>query len=329
MTPTEQEARRRAARLRAEITHHDHKYYVEHRPEISDGAYDRLYRQLQALEEAFPHLVTPDSPTQRVGADPLSELPVVEHVVPMLSLDSSEAAEDLRRFDERMRKAVDGPVEYLVEPKLDGSSLEVVYVDGVLDRAVTRGNGMEGEGVTENARTIRSLPLRLRAEPGDEAATRAPAPRGDTPAPGNDSALPSLLSVRGRSAHVPLFLRGAEQEPGGGRARALRQPPQRGGGGRCGSWTRASRGRARWSSSPTISSTSNGPLQVPERRVSRTPGKGRPSTPTNRRSKPCAGGGCGCRSARARWRTSTKPSPITPTLRGTATTSTTRSTGWC
>lgn len=187
VTSTEGEARRRAARLRAEITRHDHLYHVENRPEISDGAYDKLYRELQAIEEAFPHLVTPDSPTQRVGADPLSELPTERHVVPMLSLDSSEEPGDLRRFDERVRKAVDGPVEYLVEPKLDGSSLELVYVDGVLDRAVTRGNGVEGERVTENARTIPSVPLRLRA---------ASLPT------------PSLLSVRGE---VLMYLSSFEE----------------------------------------------------------------------------------------------------------------------
>jgi len=189
VTPTEGEVRRRADRLRAEIRRHDHLYHVENRPEISDGAYDRLFRELQAIEEAFPHLLTPDSPTQRVGADPLSELPVVPHVVAMLSLDSSESAEDLRRFDERVRKAVDGPVEYLVEPKLDGSSLELVYEDGVLDRAVTRGNGVEGEGVTENARTIPSVPLRLRA-----GRDRLP--------------IPSLLAVRGE---VLMYLSSFEE----------------------------------------------------------------------------------------------------------------------
>ena len=179
-----------AERLRAEITRHDHLYHVASRPEISDGAYDELYRALQAIEEAFPHLITPDSPTQRVGADPLSELPVVRHVAPMLSLDSSEAPEDVRRFDERVRKAVEGPVEYLAEPKLDGSSLELVYVNGVLDRAVTRGNGMEGEGVTENARTISSVPLRLRSARG----------------PGTP--IPSLLAVRGE---VLMYLSSFEE----------------------------------------------------------------------------------------------------------------------
>lgn len=223
MTPTEHEARRRAARLRTEIARHDHLYHVEHRPEISDGAYDRLFRELLAIEEAFPHLLTPDSPTQRVGADPLSELPVVRHVAPMLSLDSSEAPEGLRRFDERLRKALEGSVEYLVEPKLDGSSLELVYVNGVLDRAVTRGNGREGEGVTENARTIPSVPLRLRA--GRESAAHALAGDGDavegpgevvSATPGSERPalgdhlppIPSLLAVRGE---VLMYLSSFEE----------------------------------------------------------------------------------------------------------------------
>ena len=205
MNYTEQEARRRAEQFREEINRHDHLYFVEHRPEISDRAYDKLYRELQAIEKAFPHLLTPDSPTQRVGADPLSELPVVPHVVPMLSLDSSEEPEDLHRFDERVRKAVDGPVEYLVEPKLDGSSLEVVYVDGVLNRAVTRGNGREGEGVTENARTIPSVPLRLRSagEP-----TTLNSPDGDPSESADARPIPSLLAVRGE---VLIYLSSFEE----------------------------------------------------------------------------------------------------------------------
>lgn len=205
MTATEGEVRRRADRLRAEIRRHDHLYHVENRPEISDGAYDKLFRELRAIEEAFPHLVTPDSPTRRVGADPLSELPVVRHVAAMLSLDSSEAPEDARRFDERVRKAVDGPVEYLAEPKLDGSSLELVYVDGVLDRAVTRGNGREGEGVTENARTIPSVPLRLRL--AEEPATLDLSNGG--PSESADAfPTPSLLAVRGE---VLMYLSSFEE----------------------------------------------------------------------------------------------------------------------
>jgi DNA ligase (NAD+) len=157
-------AEREAESLRSAINRHNHLYYIEARPEISDAAYDDLYRRLQALETAYPGLVTPDSPTQRVGTEPLSGLPTLAHAAPMLSLDSARTEEELRRFDERVRKAVPGNVEYLVEPKLDGASLELIYEGGVLTRAVTRGNGQEGEGVTENVRTIPSVPLRLREE---------------------------------------------------------------------------------------------------------------------------------------------------------------------
>ena len=161
---SQDQAEAQAQALRRMIRRHDHLYYVEARPEIADGEYDRLYSRLTALEEAFPPLVTLDSPTQRVGAEPREDLPTIAHTAPMLSLDSSKEEAELIRFDERVRKAVGGDVQYLVEPKLDGASLELVYEDGVLVRAVTRGNGREGEGVTENVRTIPSVPLRLRDE---------------------------------------------------------------------------------------------------------------------------------------------------------------------
>ena len=159
---SQDQAEAQAHALRRMIRRHDHLYYVEARPEIADGEYDRLYSRLAALEEAFPPLVTPDSPTQRVGAEPREDLPTIAHTAPMLSLDSSKEEAELIRFDDRVRKAVGGDVQYLVEPKLDGASLELVYEDGVLVRAVTRGNGLEGEAVTENVRTIPSVPLRLR-----------------------------------------------------------------------------------------------------------------------------------------------------------------------
>ena len=108
-------AAREAESLRSEINRHNHLYYIEARPEISDEAYDDLYRRLQALERAYPSLVTPDSPTQRVGTEPLSDLPTLAHAAPMLSLDSARTEEELRRFDERVRKAVAGRVDYLVE----------------------------------------------------------------------------------------------------------------------------------------------------------------------------------------------------------------------
>ncbi|MEX0936195.1 MAG: NAD-dependent DNA ligase LigA [Gemmatimonadota bacterium] len=162
---SEDEAAGQVEALRREIQHHEYLYRVEGRPEISDAAFDRLFARLEALEEAFPGLRTEDSPTQRVGADPRDDLPTVAHTAPMLSLDSTQDPDEVRRFNERVRRGVEsGTVEYLLEPKLDGVSIELVYEDGVLVRAVTRGNGREGEGVTENARTIRTVPLRLRSD---------------------------------------------------------------------------------------------------------------------------------------------------------------------
>lgn len=158
-----QQAASRAAELAGQIRHHDYLYYVLDRPEISDEEYDRLFHELKALEEQFPALIRPDSPTQRVGGEPLAAFPTLEHAAPMLSLESSQDEAVLRRFDERLRKAL-GAVSYVVEPKLDGASLELVYEHGVLARAATRGNGVAGEGVTENVRTITSVPLRLRDE---------------------------------------------------------------------------------------------------------------------------------------------------------------------
>jgi DNA ligase (NAD+) len=157
-------AQERIARLASEIRHHDYLYYVEDRPAISDAAYDKLYHELVALEEAFPDLVTEDSPTQRVAGQPLTSLPTIEHAAPMLSLDSNQDEATLRRFDERLRKGLgaDFPVEYVLEPKLDGASVELVYRDGALLHAATRGDGRRGEGITANIRTIPSVPLRLR-----------------------------------------------------------------------------------------------------------------------------------------------------------------------
>lgn len=154
-------AQQQIAKLREEIRRHDRLYYERDAPEISDEAYDALFRELAALEERFPDLRTPDSPTERVGGAPLDKFPTVPHAAPMLSLDSSGDESALQRFDERLRKALDGAVTYVVEPKLDGASVELVYVDGVLAVASTRGDGRNGEGITENIRTIRAVPLTL------------------------------------------------------------------------------------------------------------------------------------------------------------------------
>lgn len=169
--------RQRIAWLRDQIERHNRLYYVEAAPEISDREYDVLFDELAALERAHPETVTPDSPTQRVGGEPLKQFAHVTHRPPMLSLEKAENADALQRFDARLRKALDAsaPVAYVVEPKVDGVSIALRYESGVLVLAATRGNGSVGDDITANARTIRGVPLRL--------------------AEGND--YPQLLEVRG------------------------------------------------------------------------------------------------------------------------------------
>jgi len=159
-----EQAEKRARELGEQLRRHEFLYHVQDSPEISDEAYDKLFRELVGLEESFPVLRTADSPTQRVGGAVLDSLQSVAHAAPMLSLDSDVAMEALERFDARVRKAVEEPVHYVVEPKFDGASVELVFEAGVLVRAATRGDGVRGEGVTENVRTISSVPLRLRTE---------------------------------------------------------------------------------------------------------------------------------------------------------------------
>ena len=160
------EAARRIAELRQEINHHNHLYYVLDAPQIPDAEYDRLLRQLQDLEAAHPELITPDSPTQRVGAEPLKAFEQVTHAMPMLSLDNAFSAEEVEDFDRRVRErlALDEEIEYVAEPKLDGLAISLRYVDGLLVQAATRGDGVSGENVTHNVRTIASVPLRLTGE---------------------------------------------------------------------------------------------------------------------------------------------------------------------
>jgi DNA ligase (NAD+) len=151
--------------LRNEIRRHDYLYYVKDRPEIADSKYDLLFRELVELEQAHPDLVTPDSPTQRVGAPPLEELVKVSHEQPMLSLDSIADQNEVRTFDQRMKRELETPaVEYSTEPKFDGLSVELIYDHGVFIRGATRGDGTIGEDVTVNLRTIRSLPLQLHSQ---------------------------------------------------------------------------------------------------------------------------------------------------------------------
>src|ERR687894_677808 len=154
--------------LREEIRHHEELYYVYDNPEISDADYDGLLTRLQQLEAEHPELVTPDSPTQRVGGRPAEGFPEYVHRRPMLSLDNSYNIEDLRAFDERCRKLADGrAVDYVAELKIDGLSISLHYERGVLVRGVTRGDGRVGEDVTQNVRTIRSVPLRLKEAAGE------------------------------------------------------------------------------------------------------------------------------------------------------------------
>ncbi|HET9712894.1 MAG TPA: NAD-dependent DNA ligase LigA, partial [Pyrinomonadaceae bacterium] len=152
-------------KLRDEIRRHDELYYVGNAPEISDREYDLLLENLQKLEAAHPELITPDSPTQRVGGRPAEGFPEVVHTRQMLSLDNSYNIDELRAFDERCQRLAEGrPLEYVAELKIDGLSLSLQYEDGVLARGVTRGDGRIGEDVTQNARTIRSVPLRLKSD---------------------------------------------------------------------------------------------------------------------------------------------------------------------
>ena len=162
---SEADARRRVDFLRAEIERHTRLYYVEAAPEISDREFDRLMRELQDLETAHPELRTADSPTQRVGGEPLGSFQPVVHAVPMMSLDNTYSIEEMREFDARIRKALGvESVDYVIEPKVDGVSISLRYERGVLKVAATRGDGKTGDDITANARTIRAIPLKIPLE---------------------------------------------------------------------------------------------------------------------------------------------------------------------
>ena len=160
---------KRIEELREQIRYHNHRYHVLDDPEVPDAEYDRLTRELRALEEAHPSLVTPDSPTQRVGDTPVSAFGTVEHRLPMLSLDNAFGEEELRDFHRRIVERLDlgesaADLEYAAEPKLDGAAVSIVYESGRLVRAATRGDGATGEDITHNVRTIDSVPLTLRGQ---------------------------------------------------------------------------------------------------------------------------------------------------------------------
>jgi DNA ligase (NAD+) len=160
-------AAKRAAELREQLEKHAYRYYVLDDPEVTDDVYDRLLDELRAIEREHPELVTPDSPTQRVGGEPIGRLEKVAHLEPMLSLDNVRSAEELRAWVERMRnhlarESIEAPsFSFVVEPKIDGLAISLVYRDGVLERGATRGNGEIGEDVTHNLRTIGAIPLSI------------------------------------------------------------------------------------------------------------------------------------------------------------------------
>ena len=209
--PAGEAERERAAQLREELHEHGRRYYVLDDPTIGDDDYDALLDELRALEAAHPELVTPDSPTQRVGGEPVSSLPKVRHEIPMLSLANARSEEELRAWVARMRahlarEGIEDPAfEFVAEPKIDGLAISLLYEDGVLVRGATRGNGEVGEDVTHNLRTIPTIPLRIED-----------APRG----------------ARGarRDLHVAEGLRRPQRAPRRGRAVDVHEPAQRGGG---------------------------------------------------------------------------------------------------
>src|SRR5690348_10029019 len=164
MTPAE-----RIDELRRRIRYHEERYYILNAPEIADVEFDALMQELERLEAEHPELVTSESPTQRVGGRAAAGFDTVEHAEPMLSLDNSYSEDELRAFDDRVSRGLaaagreGGPVEYVAELKIDGLSIALTYGDGRLVRGATRGDGVRGEDVTANVRTIRAIPLRLAA----------------------------------------------------------------------------------------------------------------------------------------------------------------------
>jgi DNA ligase (NAD+) len=168
-----EEAQRRIDELKAEIAEHDRRYFLEAAPSISDREYDNLYRELRELEGQFPELIKPDSPTQRVGGGPLESFLQVTHRTPMLSLDNTYSQEEVADFFRRLQRLIPGEtIDAVIEPKVDGVALSILYRHGILEYAATRGNGVVGDDVTQNIRTIRAVPLRLRGSVPEEVEVR-------------------------------------------------------------------------------------------------------------------------------------------------------------
>lgn len=170
-----QEAEEQIEQLREAIDYHDYRYYTQNDPVISDRKYDELFKRLQDLEAEFPEFQSPNSPTKRVGAEPLDELKKKQHTRPMLSLDSALEPGNIKNFDEYVHRHIDQTVDYVLEPKLDGLSVEIVYANGDFEYGATRGDGRTGEDISENLKTIGAVPLKLQS----------------------DGKLPSRLAVRG------------------------------------------------------------------------------------------------------------------------------------
>ena len=164
-----EEVRKEIERLREQIRYHDYRYYVLDDPVISDAEYDRLFRRLLELEAQYPELVTPDSPSQRVGGAVLPGFEEVRHVYPMLSLDNIFSVQELREFDEKVHRylKLTSPISYMAEPKMDGVAVELVYEQGIFVVGSTRGDGEVGENITAQLKTVRDIPLRLRDEQGE------------------------------------------------------------------------------------------------------------------------------------------------------------------
>src|SRR5919108_4306784 len=164
--PALKDVQARLDELRRQVNHHNYRYHVLDDPEVSDAEYDRLFDELRELEETYPDLITPDSPTQRIGAPPSERFQKARHLVPMGSLDKITDEDGLRKWAEDVRKRLDSdePVAYVIEPKIDGLAVSLTYENGVLNRGATRGDGVEGEDLTVNLKTIEAIPLRLRLD---------------------------------------------------------------------------------------------------------------------------------------------------------------------
>jgi len=163
MTPDKNKALEEIKRLRKDIRYHDYLYYVQAQPQLSDYEYDQLMKKLEELEKEYPELITPDSPTQRVSGEPTKDFPVVQHRKQMLSLANTYNEEEIIDFDRRVKSLLNEgeSYEYVCEMKIDGLAISLIYKNGILSRAATRGDGQQGDDVTKNIKTIRSLPLKL------------------------------------------------------------------------------------------------------------------------------------------------------------------------